>query len=87
MRLRRTHPHRLRPARTLPAPFLLLPVLCALALYALTPLATWLAAFSLLCATLVSYALIHLGRFAHGHKLSDPPSARATAASGALSAG
>ena len=48
LRLRRTHPHRLRPSYTLPAPLLALPALCALLLLLLpTPARGWLAALSL----------------------------------------
>ena len=43
LRLRRTHPHRLRPSYTLPAP---LPALCALLLLVLTPAHGWLASSS-----------------------------------------
>ena len=84
LRLRRTHPHRLRPRLTLPAPLLLAPAACALLLLGLTPWRTWLAAVSLLVATLVAYAVIHLARLTKGHRFGAPPSARATAAVEAL---
>ena len=82
LRLRRTHPHRLRPNYTLPAP---LPALCALLLLlVLTPARGWLAALSLFLVCLLLYAIIHLVRLAQGHKPAAPPSARATAAVEAL---
>ena len=60
LRLRRTHPHRLRPSYTLPAPLLALPALCALLLLVLTPARGWLAALSLFLVCLLLYAIIHL---------------------------
>ena len=84
LRLRRTHPHRLRPSYTLPAPLLALPALCALLLLVLTPARGWLAALSLFLACLLLYVIIHLVRLAQGHKPAAPPSARATAAVEAL---
>jgi len=84
LRLRRTHPHRLRPSYTLPAPLLALPALCALLLLVLTPARGWLAALSLFLVCLLLYAIIHLVRLAQGHKPAAPPSARATAAVEAL---
>jgi len=84
LRLRRTHPHRLRPSYTLPAPLLALPALCALLLLVLTPARGWLAALSLFLVCLLLYAIIHLVRLAQGHKPAAPPSARATTAVEAL---
>jgi hypothetical protein len=85
VRLRITHPHRQRPARTMPVPLLLLPVAIAAATLALSPLRNWLVAVGLIVATIVAYALIHLVRRALGHAaLGAPPSARAAAAAEAL---
>ena len=80
-RLRVTHPHRLRPRHILPTPLLALPVGVAATTLLLSPWRNWLGALSLIAATLVTYALIHLGRFASGRPtLGAPPSARAAAA-------
>ena len=84
VRLRETHPHRIRPQHTIPAPFLLLPVAIASAMLLASPLRNWLLALGLLGATLGAYALIHFGRMRKGHRPGQPPSARSAAAVEAL---
>ena len=84
LRLRSTHPHRLRPRTTIPAPLLLLPVGVATTSLALSPLRNWLVAGMITLATLLIYALIHLTRLTQGKPLGAPASARAVAAADAL---
>ena len=84
LRLRRTHPHRLRPRVILPARLLALPVGIAGIILLLSPWRNWLAAAGLLLSTLLIYALIHLVRLALGHSPNAPPSARAAAAADSL---
>ena len=80
LRLRSTHPHRLRPKRTLPSRLLALPVGIAAIAILSAPAATWFAAIALLVATLVAYLLIHASRLAAGVRPGGPASARAVAA-------
>jgi hypothetical protein len=84
VRLRATHPHRVRPSRLLPVPLLIFPVSIAAAVLAASPARNWLSAALLLGATALLYALIHITRCMQGHKLGAPPSARAAAAAEAL---
>ena len=60
LRLRATHPHRLRPARIIPFPFLCFPMAIATAILAFSPTSHWVAAAVLLMATLTVYLLLAL---------------------------
>jgi len=79
LRLRATHPHRLRPQRTIPGPLLLLPASIAALMLLASPLTNWLSAAALFACTLLVYALIHVVRITRGHVPGAPPSARAAA--------
>ena len=83
-RLRRTHPHRLRPRHTLPERFLWLPASIAATCLLLSPWRNWVAAGSVVGCTLLAYGFIHLARLTQGHSPGEPPSARAVAAAEAL---
>lgn len=75
LRLRATHPHRLRPTRTAPAPLLACPATIAAAVLLCSPLSHWLVAASLLGGTLAVYAALTSVRRPHA-----APSSRALAA-------
>jgi len=58
LRLRATHPHRLRPTTIIPFPVLCFPMAIALAILFLSPASHWLAAAVLLVATLAVYCCL-----------------------------
>jgi hypothetical protein len=79
VRLRKTHPHRLRPKTIIPAPLLLLPISVAVGIIAFSPAHHWAAAALLLGGTVVIYLILALVR-----QRGATPSARALAVAEAL---